>query len=72
MLVQNWPRVIKRFWSFRLAILSALLSAAEVGIQFYQPSNIAPGAFAFLAAVISLAAAVSRIVAQPKAYQNDK
>lgn len=68
-LIDRWDRVIKRFWSFRLAILSAILSAAEVGVQLWQPANIPPGVFAALAGLVSLAAGAARIIAQPKAYE---
>lgn len=65
-LINDWRRAVKRFWSFRLAILSAILSAAEVAMQVWP---VAPsGLFAASAATVSLASGVARIVAQPKAY----
>lgn len=69
-LIFEWKRAIKRFWSFRLAILSAVLSAAEVGVQIWQPDGIPSGMFAGIAGLVSLAAGVARIIAQPKAYES--
>ena len=69
-LIQEWRIAVKRFWSFRLAILSAVLSAAEIAVQIWQPASIRNGVFAALAMGVSLAAGVARIVAQPKAYES--
>ena len=56
-----------RLWSVRLALLSALLSAAEVAVPYLAPA--APShLFAILAGCVALAAAVARIVAQPALY----
>lgn len=70
-LLDDWKRVVKKAWSFRLALLSAVLGGAEVVIQFWRPDGISPGAFAAVAALVSIASALSRIVAQPKAYKHD-
>lgn len=68
-LINDWDRAVKRFWSFRLAILSAILSAAEIAVQIWQPASVPNGTFAVLACGVSVAAGVARIVAQPKAYE---
>jgi len=68
-LIQDWDRAVKKFWSFRLSILAALLSGLEVVVQLWQPFSIHPGVLAAIAGVVSLAAAIARIVAQPKAYR---
>lgn len=70
-LIEDWNNVITKLWSFRLAILSATLSGAEVAVQVYQPVFVGSGVFAAIAGLISLAAAVARAVAQPKAFDAD-
>lgn len=62
-LSHEWKRVIKRAWSFRLAILAALLSATEVGIQILAAERPSPY-FAAGAAIAGLFAAVARIISQ--------
>ena len=68
-LIYEWKLAIRKFWSFRLAILSAVLSACELVVQIWQPDGIQPGLFAAIAMFVSLAAGIARIVAQPKAYK---
>lgn len=68
-LLDNWLLILRRAWSVRLALLSALLGAVEIGVQFLAASQPTPY-FAMAAALTSLAAAVARIVAQPKAFQH--
>ncbi len=65
MLVSDWRRLIRRAWSVRLAILSAVLSAVELALPFVAPAQ-PSGWFAGAALLVSLAAAAARIVAQPK------
>lgn len=66
-LLDDWRRVLRKAWSFKLAILSAVLCAAEVGVQLFAAVRPAPW-LAMLAALTSLAAGIARIVAQPKAF----
>ena len=68
-LIDEWDIAVKRFWSFRLAILAAILSAAELAVQIWQPRWIPNGTFTLLAMLVSLAAGIARIIAQPKAYK---
>jgi membrane protein YdbS with pleckstrin-like domain len=70
-LVSDWTRIARRAWSVRLALLSAVLGAAEIGVQFLAASKPTPY-FAMAAAFTSLAAAIARIVAQPKAFQHEQ
>lgn len=67
-LIDEWQWVLRRAWSMRLALLAALLSAAEVGVNILAPS-FPTGRFAALAAVVSLAAAVARLCAQKRDAQ---
>lgn len=69
-LIDDWKRIARRAWSVRLALLSAVLGAAEIAVQFLAASQPTPY-FAMAAALTSLAAAIARIVAQPKAFQHD-
>lgn len=69
-LIADARRLWLRFWSVRLSLLSALLSAAEFALPLI-PDGVAEfigrGKFAAAAFAISMGAAVARIVAQPKA-----
>lgn len=65
-LVPEWKIVLRRAWSVRFALLSAVLSAIEVILQLYAESN---GTFATGAAVAAAVAAMVRIVAQPDTFK---
>lgn len=67
-LVPEWKRILFKAWSVRLAMISAVLSAAEFALPYIAPAA-SSRRFAALAAVVSLAAAVGRIVAQPKLWK---
>lgn len=69
-LVKDAKRVMRRAWSIRLAVLSALLSAADVALPYMAPEHPSRG-FAAAAGVVALAAALSRVVAQPKGLPNE-
>lgn len=60
---REWRRVIRKAWSFRLAILSAILSAAEVVVQTLAAERPSPY-FAAAAGIVGVFAALARIVAQ--------
>lgn len=64
----KWENVAKRAWSFRLAILAALFSGLEIYIQFGAPGlkEYLGGWFAVAAAIVSVMAALSRLVAQTR------
>lgn len=64
-LLPDWVTVMKSSWTVRLAFLSALLSALEFGLPYIAPTKNS-GWFALLATVVSLLAAIARVVAQPK------
>ena len=63
-LIDDWRAVLKRAWSLKFSLLAALLGAAEMVVQFYQPPSIRPGLFAGIAGGVSLASALARLVAQ--------
>ena len=64
-LIDDWKAVAKRAWSMRLIVLSAVLSAAEVALP-YLDDRFPRGTFAVLAGVVSLAAGIARVLAQPE------
>jgi hypothetical protein len=70
-LIDDWRRVLRRAWSVRLAVLSAVLSAAEVTMQLLAP-QMSGGGFAVAAGLVALAAAIARLVAQPAMRQEDR
>jgi membrane protein YdbS with pleckstrin-like domain len=70
-LLKDWAHIARRAWSVRFALLSALLGGAEIAVQFLAATHQTPY-FAMGAALTSVLAAVSRIVAQPKAFQHDE
>jgi hypothetical protein len=67
-LLPEWKRIARRAWSFRLTIIAALLSGAEVVLPLFidvLPRNL----FASLSFVAVVGAAVARVVAQPRMHQ---
>lgn len=68
-LVAEWRWLLRKTWSFRLAILSALLSGAELVLPLFvdaMPRYI----FVALSMIAAVAAGVSRVVAQPRMYES--
>ncbi len=63
-LVNDWKLILAKAWSVKFNVAAALLGGAEVAVAIIQPANIPNGAFASLAAVVSTAAFVARILAQ--------
>ena len=66
-LVYDWKRVLRYGWSIRLIVLAGLLSGAEVVLPLFDdaiPRNL----FAVLSLLVTVGAAVARVVAQPKMY----
>ena len=63
-LVDDAKTILFKAWSVRLALLSAVLSAAEVALPYFT-GFVPPGTMAILAIVTSSGAAIARIVAQP-------
>ena len=63
-LIDDWKRKCPRLWSVRLAVVAGLLSGFEAGFSFYATGS--TPLIALSAMVLSLSAAFSRIVAQPK------
>ncbi len=68
-LVADWKQIARKAWSVRLALLAALLGAVEIAVQFLAATQPTPW-FAMASALTSFAAAVARIVAQPKSFDH--
>lgn len=67
-LLPDWKKIARRAWSFRLTIIAALLSGAEVVLPLFidvLPRNL----FASLSFVAVVGAAVARVVSQPRMHQ---
>ena len=70
-LKEDWQLVLTKAWSMRLIVLSCLLSGLEASLpmiqNFIEPLQIVPqGAFAIAALLVSMSAAVSRLISQPR------
>ena len=63
-LINDAKTVLLKAWSVRLALITALLSAAEVALPFFT-DLIPPNTMAILAVLTSAGAAVARVIAQP-------
>lgn len=64
MWIDNWQEILKKAWSVKFNIAATLFGAAEVVVAMVEPAGIPHGVFAGIAAVISIGANVSRIMAQ--------
>lgn len=67
-LIDDWMRKFPKLWSVRLALLASVLSAADVGFQYWATGK--PAWVSIGAMVISLSAAVARVISQPKVTGN--
>jgi len=63
-LVDDWAKIIAKAWSVKFSILAALMGGAEVAVQLVKPAAIPDGLFAAIAALISVAATVARVLQQ--------
>lgn len=63
-LIDDWKAVLQKAWSGKFNVLSALLGGAEVAVAIIEPAGVPRGAFAALAAFVSMSATVARIMAQ--------
>ena len=64
-LLPEWKRIARKAWSFRLTVLAAALAGAEMALPYVSdlfPSRV----FLALSMAVTIGAAISRIVAQPK------
>lgn len=64
-LIAEWKLLVRRAWSFRLIVLSGLLSGMEVILPLFvdsMPRNV----FSVAALCAAVGGAFARVVAQPK------
>lgn len=64
-LLPDWKWLIRKAWSVRLVVFSALLSGCEIILPLFvdsMPRNV----FAALSMLAAVGAAIARITAQPK------
>jgi len=64
-LVDNWRTVLRKAWSIRMILLSSALTGVEMALPLFTdafPRNV----FLGLSIGVAIAAAVFRIIAQPK------
>lgn len=66
-IVEGAGVVLSRAWSVRLTALAIVLSGLETAVAMLDAEllGVAPGRFAALAGIVSIAAMVARVVAQP-------
>jgi multisubunit Na+/H+ antiporter MnhF subunit len=58
----NWVLILKRAWSMRLAILSAISATISAIMPLFDQSG---SEFAILSTVLAVCAALSRVIVQP-------
>lgn len=63
-LIEDWKAVLQKAWVVKFNIAATLFGAAEVVVALVQPAGVPNGVFAGIAATISIAANVARIMAQ--------
>ena len=64
-LTEDWRHVLKHAWSIRFIVLAALLSGVEVVLPMFD-DTMPRGLFAVLTLLVTVAAAVARLIPQPK------
>lgn len=63
-LVDDWEHVLKRAWSVKFNIAAALFGGLEVAVSIWQPDGVPHGAFAGIAAIVTMLAVGARVMAQ--------
>ena len=64
-LIEDWRHVLKHAWSIRFIVLAALLSGVEIVLPMFNDA-LPRGVFAVLTLLVTVAAAVARLVPQPR------
>ena len=70
-LLPEWRWLIRKAWSVRLVVLSALLSGIEVVLPLFVDS-MQRNVFAVLAMLAAIGAGVARVIAQPRMERRSK
>lgn len=66
--IEDWKKQFPKLWSVRFALVAALASAVETGMNLYATGT-AP-LLVVAAGLTSIGAAIARIVAQPALTQD--
>ena len=64
-LIEDWKHVAKHAWSIRFIVLAALLSGVEIVLPMFD-DTMPRGLFAVLTLIVTVAAAVARLIPQQK------
>ena len=64
-LIEDWKHVAKHAWSIRFIVLAALLSGVEIVLPMFD-DTMPRGLFAVLTLLVTVAAAVARLIPQQK------
>ncbi len=70
-LLPEWKWLLRKTWSIRLVILSAVLSGIELILPLFV-DTIPRNLFAALSMCAAIAAGIARVVAQPKMERRSK
>ena len=70
-LLPEWKWLIRKTWSIRLVILSAILSGIELILPLFV-DTIPRNLYAALTMCSAIAAGIARVVAQPKMERRSK
>lgn len=66
--IDDWKRQFPKLWSVRFALLAALASAIETGMNLYATGT-AP-LLVIATCMASVGAAIARVIAQPSVTSN--
>jgi hypothetical protein len=69
-LIDEWKKIVKKAWSFRLMVLAGILSTAELVLPMFA-AEMPRAWFAGLSLLAITGAMVARIVAQKEFQTND-
>lgn len=64
-LLPEWRTLLARAWSVRLILLACVLDITEVAMSYVSPEH-SGGWFGALSFIVTVAAGVSRLLAQPR------
>lgn len=70
-LIDDWRNVARKAWSIRLVLLAAALGGVELALPLFMDA-VPRHVFTALSILVSIGAAVARLVAQPKSMGTDK
>lgn len=70
-LIDEWRRIVRKAWSFRLALLAAALGGVEMALPLFSDA-VPRHVFLSLSILTTVGAALARIVAQPKMQDDAK